>query len=407
MSEEKDYYKILGVEKNASADDIKKAYRKFAMKYHPDRNPGNKEAEEMFKKGSEAYEVLSDPNKRAQYDRFGADGMRSQFGPGGFDFNRDFSHGADLDDILASIFGGGGRRGGGGGGSIFDAFFGGGASERPESPNAPKRGEDIRYDIEVELEEILVGSKKSIAIPYEKDCPDCQGTGAAKGTKRETCKQCHGSGHISVSRGFFHMSQACPVCHGEGSIVATPCPTCRGIGRVKDTAKISIHIPKGADTGTHLRLSGRGYGGVRGGPNGDLHVILHVKEHDLFTRDGDDLIVEVPVPPDLATLGGSVSVPTPEGSATLKIAPGTSQGMSYRLRNKGCPMLNNRGTGDLIVRINIEIPTRLSTGQKAAMEAFRNASVDEERSYPKAKIFRDRIAAFAKLQDELRNAENK
>lgn len=407
MNEEKDYYKILGVEKNASADDIKKAYRKFAMKYHPDRNPGNKEAEEMFKKGSEAYEVLSDPNKRAQYDRFGADGMRSQFGPGGFNFDRDFSHGADLEDILASIFGGsagGGRRGGGN--SFFDAFFGGGASEQTESPNAPKRGEDLRYDIEVELEDILVGSKKSIAVPHERDCPDCQGTGAAKGTKRETCKQCHGSGHISVSRGFFQMSQACPVCHGQGSIVANPCPTCRGTGRVRETSKFFIHIPKGAETGTHLRLSGRGCGGMRGGPNGDLHIILHVKEHDLFQREGDDLIVEVPVPPDLATLGGSVSVPTPEGSATLKIAPGTSQGMSYRLRNKGCPMMNNRGMGDLIVRINIEIPTRLSTGQKAAMEAFRNASVDEERAYPKAKIFRDRIAAFTKLQDDLRNAAN-
>lgn len=403
MADETDYYKLLGVEKTASADEIKKAYRKFAMKYHPDRNPGDKKAEEMFKKGSEAYEVLSDPAKRQRYDQFGPDGVKNQFGPGGFDFDRDFTHGADLNDILSQLFGGmgGGRRGGG----IFDSIFGGMGGGQAEDPNAPQDGNDLRYDIEVDLEEALFGTSKSVTIPHETDCAECHGTGAAPGTKRETCRQCGGTGSVTTRQAFFQVRQPCPVCRGQGTIVKTPCKKCSGTGRVKDRSTVSLRIPKGVETGTHLRLAGYGEGGVRGGRAGDLHVVVHVREHALFQRQDDDLAVIVPVSPDLAILGGDVDVPTPEGTARLKLSPGTADGKVFRLRGKGCPMMNGRGTGDLLVQIKVEIPTRLSSDQKKAMEAFRAAH--EEKSYPEAGAFRDRVAAFLKRKESAAAASAK
>lgn len=397
MPEETDYYALLGVSKKASADDIKKAYRKFAMKYHPDRNPGDKKAEEMFKKGSEAYEVLSDPAKRQRYDQFGAEGVKSQFGPGGFNFDRDFTHAADLNDILSQLFNqaaGGGRRRRG---SIFD-FFGGGAEEE-EDPNGPQDGADLRYDLEVDLEEALFGATKTIALPLEKDCPECHGSGAAPGTSRETCKQCGGSGYVVTRQGFFQMRQPCPVCRGSGSVVRTPCKACGGAGRVKERSTVSLHIPKGVETGTRMRLAGHGEGGVRGGRPGDLHVIVHVRESDLFQRQGDDLLVTVPVTPDTAALGGDVEVPTPEGAARIRLAPGTPDGKVFRLRGKGCPILNERGTGDLLARIVVEIPSRLTSEQKRALEAFRAAY--DDRSYPEARAFRDRVATFLKAKSDL------
>ncbi|MBR1837243.1 MAG: DnaJ domain-containing protein [Kiritimatiellae bacterium] len=245
MAEETDYYKLLGVERTATADEIKKAYRKFAMKYHPDRNPGDKKAEETFKKGSEAYEVLSDPAKRQRYDQFGPDGVKSQFGPGGFDFERDFTHGADLNDILSQLFGGmaGGGRRRRGGGSFFDGLFGMGGGEE-EAPDGPHDGADLRYDLQIDLEEALFGSVRDIEIPNEKDCPDCHGTGAAAGTKREPCKQCGGSGYVTMRQAFFQVRQPCPVCRGQGSVVRTPCRTCAGSGRVKDKARIQLRIQR-------------------------------------------------------------------------------------------------------------------------------------------------------------------
>ena len=254
MAAEQDYYKILGVERNASADDIKKAYRKFAMKYHPDRNPGDKNAEEMFKKGSEAYEVLSDPAKRQRYDQYGPDGVK--FGAGGFDFDRDFTHGADLNDILSQFFGAMGGMGGGrrrGGRSFFDMFTGGGAEE---DPNGPEDGADLQYDLPISFEESIFGTTKTIEIPNEKDCPDCHGTGAAAGTRRETCKQCGGTGYVTTRQAFFQMRQPCPVCRGAGTIVKTPCRTCSGSGRLRDRAKIDLHVPAGVETGTRLRVAG-------------------------------------------------------------------------------------------------------------------------------------------------------
>lgn len=400
MAAEQDYYKILGVERNASADDIKKAYRKFAMKYHPDRNPGDKNAEEMFKKGSEAYEVLSDPAKRQRYDQYGPDGVK--FGAGGFDFDRDFTHGADLNDILSQFFGaamggmGGGRRRGGGR-SIFDMFTGGGAEE---DPNGPEDGADLQYDLPISFEESLFGVTRTIEIPNEKDCPDCHGTGAAAGTRRETCKQCGGSGYVTTRQAFFQMRQPCPVCRGAGTIVKTPCRTCSGSGRLRDRAKIDLHVPAGVETGTRLRVAGHGQAGARGGRPGDLHVVLHVRESDLFERQGDDLLVEAPVPPDVAALGGDVEVPTPEGTAKIRIAPGTPDGKLFRLRGKGAPLVNGRGAGDLIVRVAVEVPAHLSSRQRKALEDFQAAY--EDRSYPQARAYRDRIASFLKAKESLR-----
>ena len=400
MAEETDYYKILGVARDASADDIKKAYRKFAMKYHPDRNPGDKKAEETFKKGSEAYEVLSDPAKRQRYDQFGADGVKSQFGPGGFDFDRDFTHGADLNDIISQLFGGmagGGRRRGG---SFFDLFGMGGGGGREEDPEGPQDGQDLRYDLQIDLEEALFGATKKLDVPNEKDCPDCHGTGAAPGTRRETCRQCGGSGYVTARQAFFPVRQPCPVCRGEGTIIRTPCRTCSGSGRVKDRASLSLRIPPGVETGTHLRVAGRGEGGLRGGRPGDLHVVVHVREHALFERNGDSLVVTAPVPPDVAALGGDVEVPTIDGVAKLRLAPGTPDGKVFRLRGKGCPLMNGRGFGDLLVRVQVEIPASLSSRQKKALEEFQAAS--DEKSYPQARAYRDRMAAFLKAKESLR-----
>ena len=399
MAEETDYYKILGVERTASADEIKKAYRKFAMKYHPDRNPGDKKAEEMFKKGSEAYEVLSDPAKRQRYDQFGPEGVKSQFGPGGFDFDRDFTHGADLSDIFSQLFGGmggGSRRRGGG--SIFD-LFGMGGGGREENPNGPEDGADLRYDLEIDLEEALFGATKSLDIPNERECPDCHGSGAAPGTRRETCRQCGGSGYVTARQAFFQVRQPCPVCRGEGTIIRTPCRTCSGTGRVKDHAGISLHIPPGVETGTHLRVAGRGEGGIRGGRPGDLHVVVHVRESDLFERNGDSLLVNAPVEPDVAALGGDVEVPTIDGVAKLRLAPGTPDGKIFRLRGKGCPLMNGRGNGDLLVRVQVEVPSYLSSRQKKALEAFREAR--EDKSYPQRRVYRDRMDAFLKARERL------
>ncbi|MGI5868799.1 MAG: molecular chaperone DnaJ [Kiritimatiellia bacterium] len=398
-SQKKDYYELLGVSKTASADEIKKAYRKQAMKYHPDRNPGNQEAEEMFKQVSEAYEVLSDPDKRSAYDRFGHDGVKSQFGPGGFDFRRDFSHADDIDlsDILGNLFGGGG-----GGGGIFESLFGGGGRRGSRGPAEAVDGQDLRYDLEIDLEEALFGAPKEISIPVNKDCPTCQGSGAATGTKRETCKQCGGTGAIISGGGFFRMQQPCPICRGQGSVVRTPCKSCSGSGRIKERERILLRIPRGVDTGARVRVAGKGEGGLRGGADGDLYVVFHVREHSVFERQGDDLACVVPVPPDKAALGGEVQVPTVDGFAKLKLSPGTPNGKSFRLRGKGAPLMNGRGSGDLVARVSIEIPTGLNSRQRRALEEF--AAASDESSYPEGREFRKDGAAFLSRRDDIRKA---
>ncbi len=395
MAEQKqDYYELLGVSRSATPDEIKKAYRKLAMKYHPDHNKGDKNAEEMFKNISEAYEVLSDENKRQMYDRYGHEGMKSQFGPGGFDFRRDFTHGADLNDILNNIFGGGG-------GSFFGDIFGGAESSQRRQPNGGSAaGNNLRVDLTIDLEEAVFGSSREIEIKTSRDCPDCKGTGAAAGTTRETCRHCNGSGRIVSGLGFFNVQQTCPICNGEGTVVRKPCKTCGGTGRKQERMKISVKIPKGVDDGNRIRIAGKGEAGYRGGPSGDLYVNLRLKRHPLFERDGDNLICTVPVRPEVLISGGEAKVPTIDGYAKLKIPAGTQSGKIFKLRGKGCPSLNGRDVGDLIVSVAVEIPTRLNSAQKKAILDFQNAS--EASQYAEEKQFEELGKRFLERRDQLR-----
>jgi len=383
-----DYYELLGVKRNASEGDIKKAYRKLAMKYHPDKNPGDKEAESRFKEISEAYEILSDPSKRQQYDRFGHEGLKSAFGPGGFDFARDFTHAADLQDILGSLFGEGG--------GLFDDFFGGG---RRRTREGPQKGSDLRFDLEIDLEEAAFGSERSVTLPMNQDCAKCHGSGVASGSRRETCKQCGGRGAVVAGGGFFQVRQTCPVCGGVGTIVRNPCRTCQGTGRVKTKKRLTLKIPKGVETGSRLRLAGKGEGGAHGGPPGDLYVVLHVAKHDVFGRTGDDLYCEVPVPFETAALGGEIQVPTIDGYAKLKLAEGTESGKVFRLRGKGIPNVEGYGRGDLHVRVVAEVPVKLSSKQKKVLGEFLQQR--SESNYPEDKAFRRRADAFYERKQAL------
>lgn len=384
QQQKRDYYEVLGVAKDASADEIKKAYRKLAMKYHPDRNPGDEKAAEMFKEASEAYEVLSNAEKRERYDRFGHAG--NNFGPGGFDFGRDFSGGADFADILGSLFGGG-----------FGDFFGRGRRQR-QDPNAPQRGSDIEFEMNITLEEAIFGGEREVELPISEDCPECHGTGAAKGSKRETCKQCGGSGTIVQGGGFIQFQQTCPVCHGEGTIIKNPCNHCRGTGRVKQRKSVTIKIPKGVDTGNRMRLSGLGDSGTRGGPNGNLMVIFNVMPHAIFEREGNNLACEAKVPIDIAVLGGSIPIPTPDGEAQFKIPAGTTNGKLFRYRGKGMSSLRGE-VGDMMVRVTIETPTGLSSSQKKALQSFAEAC--KPGNYPDAQKFSEKSAEFLKARDAL------
>lgn len=360
MAAKKDYYELLGVGRTASVEDIKKSYRKLAMKYHPDRNAGDKAAENMFKEVSEAYEVLSDSAKREQYDRYGHDGLKAAFGPGGFDFSRDFTHASDLQDVLGSIFGEGG--------GFFDELFGGGG--RRQSRSGPMRGADLRFDLEIDLEEAIFGSEREVTLPISEECDTCHGAGVKTESGKQTCRHCGGRGAVVSGGGFFQVRQTCPVCGGTGTIVTNPCAKCGGSGREKARKRISLRIPRGVETGSRLRLSGKGEGGGKGGPAGDLYVILHVREHDLFKRHGDDLVCEMPVPFHIAALGGEISVPTAEGNAKLKIEAGAESGKVYRLRGKGVPNVDDRGRGDLHVQIHVEVPVNLTAQQKKALKDF-------------------------------------
>ncbi len=389
MATKRDYYELLGVQRNASADEIKKAYRKLALKYHPDRNAGDAAAAEMFKEVSEAYEVLSDASKRQRYDQFGHDGVKSAFGPGGFDFGRDFSHSADFQDIFSSLFGGGG---------LFGEMFGG--SQRRRSRDGAQRGADLRFDLEIDLEEAVFGVERNIDLPVTEPCGDCGGSGAAKGTSRETCRQCGGRGTVVSNGGFIQFQQTCPVCRGEGSIIRTPCRKCGGAGRIKVRRSLALRIPPGVETGSRLRVTGKGEGGLRGGPSGDLYVVLHVRDHAIFERQGEDLACTVPVSPAVAALGGDVPVPTPDGLAMLKLPQGTPNGKVFRLRGKGIRGLDGSGVGDLHVRIAIEVPAHLSGSQKRALQAF--AESCDGGNYPEAARMRKQVEAFMARRDALK-----
>ena len=397
MAEKRDYYEVLGVAKSASADEIKSAYRKLAMKYHPDRNPDNPSAKEKFTEISEAYEVLSNPEKRQRYDQFGHQGVN--FGPGGFDFGRDFSHfqDVDLNDILGSIFGG---MGGGGFGGGFSSFFGGGRQRSSSNPNAPRRGDDMTFRLDIDFDEAIFGSERTLDLTLPVQCPECGGSGAAAGSKRVTCSTCHGNGVVIGGSGFFQVRQTCPTCGGEGSVIEKPCRKCRGAGHISKEQHISLKIPAGVDNGSRLRLTGKGGGGLRGGENGDLYVLLGVRESEIFEREGLDLLVNLPISPVVAALGGTVSVPTPEGEAQLKIPAGTPNGKVFRLRGKGVPSLRGGSPGDLDARIVFEVPANLNRKQREALEEFQK-TVDAS-TFPEAQTLANRTKVFFAHRDKLR-----
>ena len=357
-----DYYSLLGVAKGASADEIKKAYRKKAMEFHPDRNPGNKEAEEKFKKASRAYEVLSDEQKRRLYDQHG-EAAFEQGGPGGpGGGGRGGFRGADPMDIFNQMFGGGGS---------FSDMFGGGGGQEDNS------GEDLRVDIRITLEEAAEGVERR--IPYRKhvSCEKCAGSGAESGAKKTKCKTCGGHGQVIRSQGFFSMRQTCPDCGGEGERIDKPCRACSGEGRVVGETSVSVRIPPGVDTGTKLRSGGNGSAGRRGASAGDLYVVVSVEEHELFERDGSDLACTVPVKFSVAALGGKIVVPKLRGRANLTVPAGTQGGTIFRLRGEGMPHLRGSGAGDLLVRVDIDVPKKMTDEQKQALQAYASACGDE------------------------------
>jgi len=385
MATKRDYYEVLGVERNASSDDIKKAYRKLAVKYHPDKNPGDTGAEEKFKEIGEAYEVLIDDNKRAAYDRFGhaafGAGAGVGRGPGGFGggFHDPF-------DIFREVFGMGTE----GGGGIFDQIFGSGTVSRDRSGR--QRGSDLRYDLQITLEEAAFGTEKEIEILKHETCSHCGGSGAESGSRATTCPTCQGRGQVITSRGFFQVSQTCPRCRGTGQIIERPCRDCGGDGRLEKRSRIKLRIPSGIDDGARLRSSRNGEAGIRGGPPGDLYVVIHVREHEIFTREDDDLYCDVPISFATAALGGEVRVPTIQGHALLKIPAGTQSGTQFRLRGHGVQNMETRNRGDLRVRVIVEVPTRLNSEQRRKLEEF--ASLCGEENSPMHKTFFDKAKDF-------------
>lgn len=338
-----DYYQVLGVSRDASDQDLKSAYRKLAMQYHPDRNPGNPEAEEKFKEASEAYQVLSDPQKRAAYDRYGHAGLN---GAGGFDGNP-FASAQDISDIFGDLFG--------------EMFNMGGGGRRASRARA---GEDLRYDLTMEFEEAVFGKQTQVTIRRMESCSDCHGTGTASGQGPKTCPQCQGRGQVRYQQGFFTIARTCNSCGGTGSIIGDPCSTCKGDTRVARERTIEVKIPAGVEDGTRIRYAGEGDAGRFGGPKGDLYIVLTVKPHEFFERDGNDLHCVVPVSFPQAALGAELEIPTLEGEAKLKIPEGTQSGKEFVIRGKGVPYLNEHGRGDLVVRVMVQTPKKLTKIQR-------------------------------------------
>jgi len=386
--QKEDYYELLGVAKTATDEELKKAYRKKAVQFHPDKNPGNKQAEESFKKVSEAYEALKDPQKRAAYDRYGhAAFQQGGVGPRGGGAGGGGFH--DPFDIFREVFGQGAQGAGGGGGGIFEEFFGGGGGG---NGGGPGRGSDLRYDLEITLEEAAHGAEKEISFRKLGECGHCHGSGAEPGSKRTTCPTCRGAGQVTTSRGFFHVRQACPTCHGSGHRFEKVCAKCSGEGRVNETAKINVKIPAGVDTGNKLRSSGNGEAGVGGGEAGDLYIVIHIKEHEVFERQGDDLFCEIPIKFTLATLGGTIHVPTLQGKAALKIPSGTQSNTTFRLKGRGMPHLRGGAHGDQLIRVQVEVPTHLTSEQKKVLEEFSRISGDNDE--PMSKGFFEKAKKF-------------
>jgi molecular chaperone DnaJ len=350
--DKRDYYEILGVPRDASEEEIKKSYRRMALNYHPDRNPGDKEAEEKFKEASEAYEVLRDPHKREIYDLYGHDGLKST----GFTGFRGF------DDIFSSFS------------DVFEEFFG-------FSPRSFRRGAspgaDLRYDLKISFIDAAFGKETEIEIHKKGRCDECNGTGAQSGTAPQVCPHCHGKGQVNRSHGFFTISTTCSYCSGEGRVITNPCKSCRGMGLVKKRKKVSLQIPPGVDTGSRLRLRGEGEEGEKGGTPGDLYVIIHVEPHEFFEREGDDIVYRVPLPFTIAVLGGEIEVPTLNGAKKIQIPKGTQPGDIFTLRGEGMHHLHGRGRGDQIIQAVIRIPKKLSKRQEELLKEF--ATLEEEK----------------------------
>jgi molecular chaperone DnaJ len=345
----RDYYEILGVSRTAGETDIKSAYRKLAMQYHPDRNPGDRAAEEKFKEAAEAYAVLADADKRRLYDRFGHQGVSSAPGGAGFDPTI-FADFGDILGGLGDIFG-------------FGDLFGGGRRR-----GGPQRGADLRYDLEISFEEAARGTETTVQIPRQENCETCNGSGAAPGSSPTVCPQCHGQGQVRFQQGFFTVARTCPQCRGAGRVITKPCASCRGAGRVTRDRKITVKIPAGIATGQQLRLQSEGEGGVAGGPPGHLFVVVHVQEHEFFRRDGINLFCEIPVNFTTVALGGEIQVPTLDGNETVKVPEGTQTGTTLRLRGKGMPEVNGRGRGDLFATVQVLTPKKLTKEQRHLLD---------------------------------------
>ncbi|MGN0672246.1 MAG: molecular chaperone DnaJ [Anaerovoracaceae bacterium] len=369
MAEKRDYYEVLGLQKGASDDEIKKAFRKLAMKYHPDRNPGDKEAEEKFKEINEAYAVLSDPDKKDKYDRFGHAGVDPN---AGFGSGAGFGGFGGFDDIF----------------DMFGGMFGGGGQRRR---NGPKKGNDLQYQITITFEEAAFGCKKDIELTKYVECKTCSGTGAKPGTSKKTCSRCGGTGQVTTSQrtafGTFQSASPCPDCGGTGQINESPCPDCGGTGRTRNNVKISVDIPAGVDNDSVISLRGQGEPGENGGPAGDLYIVTRVKPHDMFTRKGNDLWLEIPVTFDQAALGANITVPTLEGKVSYKIPAGTQPGTVFRLKGKGIVSVKNGKKGDMYVKAVLEVPVKLSGKQRKAIESMKNVMTDD--CYQKKSKFLD------------------
>ena len=371
MAEKRDYYEVLGVSKDASEADLKKAYRKAAVKYHPDRNPGNKEAEEKFKEINEAYQVLSDPDKKSKYDRFGHAGVDPNYGGGaggsngaGFDFG-------DLGDIFGDIFGGG---------------FGGGARRR----NGPKRGRDVQQIVDVSFEEAAFGCKKKLNVTMAEKCTTCNGTGAKPGTNPEKCSFCNGTGQTVQQQrtmfGYSNVVSTCQHCRGTGQIIKNPCTDCRGTGKIRKSKTIEVNIPKGIDHGQTIQITGGGEPGEKGGPNGDLLITVRVQRHPVLEREGSDVFIEVPITFVQAALGATLKVPTIDGIVNFDIPEGTQTGSQFRMRGKGIPFMRGNGRGDQYVTVNVEVPKNLTQKQKEILREF-----EDEKNYKQKKSFKEKM----------------
>ena len=370
MATKRDYYEVLGVNRDASEEDIKKAYRKLAMKFHPDRNPDGKDSEEKFKEAKEAYEVLSESEKRRAYDAYGHAGINPQMGGMGGDAG--FGGFADaFGDIFGDIIGGAGGRS-----NVY-------------------RGADLRYNLEITLEQAARGTETKIRIPALEECDTCHGSGAKPGTHAKTCATCGGTGAVRMSQGFFSIQQACPACHGTGKTISDPCGACGGAGRLKRHKTLSVKIPAGIDEGDRIRLAGEGEAGVNGGPPGDLYVVIHLKEHSVFQRDANDLHCEMPVSFTTAALGGEIEIPTLDGQAKVKIPPETQTGQVLRLRGKGIKGVRASHAGDLLCEMVVETPVKLTERQKELLRELEEINRrDGDRHNPRAKSFMDKVRDF-------------